>query len=77
MIAEHNWIGLGSPTRPVDGINMDQVTAFIANGSGGNVLLYIGWTPESKAPWIRLEGEDAQLVIRWLAERGLVSVQGG
>ncbi len=74
MIGVHNWISLRGHTRPVDGINMDRVAAFVANGPRGGVLLYVGWTPESKTPWIHLDGEDAQAVIHWLAERGLVAL---
>jgi hypothetical protein len=70
-----NWIRLRSATRPVDGINMDHVTAFtVFRGTSqrGDVLLYVGWTPEGKTPWLRLEGADAAAVIHWLVERGLV-----
>jgi len=77
MVAAPNWIRLRGHTRPVDGLNMDRVAAFIADGPRGGVLLYVGWTPEGKTPWIHLEGEDAQVVTRWLAERGLVPDQRG
>jgi hypothetical protein len=74
MITTHNWIKLGSCTSPVDGINMDQVTAFIQvrPAPGGSVMLYVGWTPEGKTPWISLQGEAADAVLQWLAARGLV-----
>jgi hypothetical protein len=37
----------------------------------GPILLYLGWTPEGKNPWITLKDEDAEAVIRWLAARDL------
>jgi len=75
MVAAHNWIKLSGHTRPVDGVNMECVAAFIVDGPQGGIMLYIGWTPESKSPWIHLDGEDARAVTRWLAERGLVALQ--
>lgn len=73
MVAAPNWIRLRGHTRPVDGLNMDRVAAFIADGPYGDVLLYLGGTPEGKTPWLRLQEEDARAVRHWLAERGLVA----
>jgi hypothetical protein len=73
MIPTHNWIKL-SGGSPVDGINMDQVTAFIQvrPAQGGMIMLYIGWTPQGKTPWISLQDQAADAVLQWLAARGLV-----
>jgi hypothetical protein len=59
---------------PVDGINMDRVTDFIqaTPGPKGPILLYLGWTPEGKNPWITLREEDAEAVFQWLVAPGLV-----
>lgn len=67
-----NWIRLNPVEGPVDGINMAQVTAFICQG--GLVMLYIGWTPEGKTPWLTFRGENARHVMRWLARRELISM---
>jgi hypothetical protein len=73
MAAQDNWIRLRSPIRPVDGLNMDQVAAFIrtADHPRSPILLYLGWTPEGKNPWITLTDEDAEAVVRWLMARDL------
>jgi hypothetical protein len=73
MAAQDNWIRLSSPIRPVDGLNMDRVSAFIrtADHPRSPLLLYLGWTPEGKNPWITLKDEDAEAVVRWLVARDL------
>jgi hypothetical protein len=74
MIASHNWIKFRSYTRPVDGINMDRLTAFLPAAPGPEcaILLYLGWTAESKNPWVILWEEDAEAVIQELAACGLI-----
>ena len=76
MATQTNWIKLRSCTRPVDGINMDRVTAFLQETPApeGAILLYLGWTPESKNPWFILWEEDAEAVIQELAACGLVNL---
>jgi hypothetical protein len=73
MAAQDNWIRLTSPIRPVDGLNMDRVSAFIrtADHPRSPILLYLGWTPESKNPWITLKDNDAETVVGWLVARDL------
>jgi hypothetical protein len=55
---------------------MDRVSAFIrtADHPRSPLLLYLGWTPEGKNPWITLRDEDAEAVVRWLVARNLVDV---
>ena len=65
-----NWIKLNPLEGPVDGINMDQVTSFICQGD--MVMLYIGWVPDGKTPWLTLKGENARQVKHWLARRELI-----
>ena len=65
-----NWIKLNPGEGPVDGINMSQVTAFICEDDV--VMLYIGWAPDGKTPWLTLQGENARLVKHWLARRELI-----
>jgi hypothetical protein len=76
MATQDNWIKLTSPMRPVDGLNMDRVSAFIrmADHPRSPILLYLGWTPEGKNPWITLKDEDAEAVVRWLVARDLADV---
>ncbi|MBC8075412.1 MAG: hypothetical protein H7Y32_05000 [Chloroflexales bacterium] len=64
------WIKLNPVEGPVDGINMAQVTSFICQGD--LVMLYIGWVPEGKTPWLTLRGENACQVKHWLARRELI-----
>ena len=71
MEGTESWIRLDSAERPVDGINMGKVTAFIQQGE--LVLLYIGWTPEGKTPWLTLKGDDARRVLHWLARHELIA----
>jgi hypothetical protein len=66
-----HWIRLNAAEGPVDGINMAMVTAFIQQGDA--VLLYIGWTPEGKDPWLTLRGQNARRVLHWLARHELIS----
>ena len=68
--ADH-WIRLNPSAGPVDGINMNQVTAFICQGD--MIMLYIGWVPDGKTPWLTLHGENARLVMHWLARHELIS----
>ena len=67
-----NWIKLNPAEGPVDGINMNQVTAFICQGD--LVMLYIGWVPDGKTPWLSLRGENARRVMHWLARRELIYI---
>jgi hypothetical protein len=66
-----SWIRLNPAEGPVDGINMAMVTAFIQQGDA--VLLYIGWVPEGKNPWLTLRGGNAYRVMHWLARQGLIT----
>ena len=66
-----HWIRLNPAEGPVDGINMARVTAFIQQGDA--VLLYLGWAPEGKNPWLTLRGSNAFLVMHWLARQGLIT----
>ena len=74
MATQVNWIKLNSCTRPVDGIDMDRMTAFlqVTPTPEGAILLYLGGTPESKNPWVILWEEDAEAMIQELAACGLI-----
>jgi hypothetical protein len=65
-----NWIKLNPGEAPVDGINMDRITSFICQGD--LVMLYVGWVPDGKTPWLTLRGENARQVKHWLARRELI-----
>ena len=54
---DEHCIRLNPSAGPVDGINMNQVMAFICQGD--LVMLYIGWVPDGKTPWLTFQGENA------------------